>query len=323
VIVDSALYVGGRRQPGRFDTALSASVDRPDAFSWTGLFEPTKAEFHEIRRHVDLHDLVVEDALNAHQRPKLEQYDDDLFVVLRTATYLDAVEEVEFGELQIFVTRRAVLHVRHNAPSKLVGVRHALEQQPERLACGPGAVLHAIVDHVVDGYEPVVDGLEHDIREVERAVFTRVGGRNPVERIYVLMRNVLSVQDALTPLLAPLDALATRPFGVIHEDLREYFRDVHDHLAAVVQRVGTMHDLVTTILAANLTSVSVRQNEDMRKISAWVAIAAVPTMIAGVYGMNFEHMPELSSPWGYPFAIVLMSGVCIGLYRRFRSAGWL
>ena len=241
-------------------------MHRPDAFSWTGLFEPTKAEFHQIRRHIDLHDLVVEDALNAHQRPKLEQYDDDLFVVLRTASYVED-DEVQFGELQIFVTKRAVLHVRHNSPSKLVGVRQALERLPDRLACGPGSVLHAIVDHVVDDYEPVVDGLEKDVREVERAVFTRVGGGNPVEQIYVLMRNVLTVQDALTPLLGPLHALATQPFEVIHEDLQEYFRDVHDHLAAVVQRVGTMHDLVTTILAANLTSVSVRQNEDMRKIS--------------------------------------------------------
>jgi magnesium transporter len=294
----------------------------PDAFSWTGLFEPTKAEFNQIRRHIDLHDLVVEDALNAHQRPKLEQYNDDLFVVLRTASYVEH-EDVQFGELQIFVTKRAVLHVRHNTPSKLVGVRHSLEQLPERLACGPGSVLHAIVDHVVDDYEPVVDGLERDVREVERAVFTRVGGRNPIEQIYVLMRNVLSVQDALTPLLGPLDALATQPFQVIHEDLQEYFRDVHDHLAAVVQRVGTMHDLVTTILAANLTSVSVRQNEDMRKISAWVAIAAVPTMIAAIYGMNFDHMPELRWTWGYPLSILGMAIVCIGLYRKFRSSGWL
>ncbi|HEY5875864.1 MAG TPA: magnesium and cobalt transport protein CorA [Ilumatobacteraceae bacterium] len=322
MIVDSALYVCGRREPGRFDTAAAAAMRRPDAFSWTGLFEPTKAEFHQIRRHIDLHDLVVEDALNAHQRPKLEQYDDDLFVVLRTASYVEG-DEVQFGELQIFVTKRAVLHVRHNSPSKLVGVRQSLEQLPDRLACGPGSVLHAIVDHVVDDYEPVVDGLEKDVREVERAVFTRVGGGNPVEQIYVLMRNVLTVQDALTPLLGPLHALATQPFEVIHEDLQEYFRDVHDHLAAVVQRVGTMHDLVTTILAANLTSVSVRQNEDMRKISAWVAIAAVPTMIAGIYGMNFDHMPELRSTWGYPFAILLMAFVCVSLYRKFRSSGWL
>jgi magnesium transporter len=184
-------------------------------------------------------------------------------------------------------------------------------------------VLHAIVDHVVDDYEPVVDGLERDVREVERAVFTRVGGRNPVEQIYVLMRNVLSVQDALTPLLAPLDALARQPFQVIHEDLQEYFRDVHDHLAAVVQRVGTMHDLVTTILAANLTSVSVRQNEDMRKISAWVAIAAVPTVTGAIYGMNFDNMPELHTRYGYFVLLAVMLTLDLTLYRLFRRSGWL
>jgi magnesium transporter len=322
VIVDSALYVDGVRRPGRFDTADAAQL--PDhAFSWTGLFEPTKAEFDQIRRHVDLHDLVVEDALNAHQRPKLEQYGDALFLVLRTAKYLDTEENVEFGEIQVFVTPKAVLHVRHKAPSKLVDVRAQLERQPERLTCGPGAVLHAIVDQVVDGYEPVVDGLEQDVREVERQVFNRHLGDNPVERVYGLMRTVLSVQDALTPLVGPLADLTAKTFPTVHPSLREYFRDAHDHLVAVVQRVGTLHDLLTGILAANLTRVSIRQNEDMRKISAWVAIAAVPTMVAGVYGMNFDHMPELRSKWGYPLVLSIMFGACYGLYRKFKRSGWL
>jgi magnesium transporter len=323
MIVDSALYVDGVRRPGRFDTTDWRRDCGDDAFSWTGLFEPTKAEFDEIRRHIDLHDLVVEDALNAHQRPKLEQYDDALFVVLRTAKYLDDTEEVEFGEIQVFVTPHAVLHVRHNAPSRLTGVRQSLESRPELLRCGAGSVLHTIVDHVVDDYEPVVSGIEHDVRDVEREVFNRHAGQNPVERIYGLMRTVLLLQDALTPLLEPLHSLSSRRYSVVTDELREYFRDVHDHLTSVVQRVGTLHDLLTSILAANLTRVSIRQNEDMRKISAWVAIAAVPTMLAGVYGMNFEHMPELHSRWGYPFAVSVMVGTCFGLHRRFRKAGWL
>jgi len=323
VIVDSALYDNGVRRPGRFDTADSLATAEGGCFSWTGLFEPTKAEFDEIRRHVDLHDLVVEDALNAHQRPKLEQYGEALFLVLRTARYIDHLEDVEFGEIQVWITPRAVLHVRHNAPSKLVGVRASLEAKPERLSCGPGSVVHAIVDQVVDGYEPVVEGLEHDVREVEREVFNRHLGHNPVERVYGLIRTVLVLQDALTPLVGPLGDLSTKSYPTIDPALREYFRDAHDHLVSVVQRVGTLHDLLTGILAANLTRVSIRQNEDMRKISAWVAIAAVPTMIAGVYGMNFEHMPELGSSWGYPVTMLIMASACIGLYRKFKSSGWL
>lgn len=323
MIVDSALYVDGVRRPGRFDTSDATELAGTDSFSWTGLFEPTKAEFDDIRRHVDLHDLVVEDALNAHQRPKLELYGDALFLVLKTAKYLDNEENVEFGEIQVFVTPRAVLHVRHKAPSQMVEVRARLEKQPDQLRCGPGSVLHAIVDQVVDGYEPVVDGLEQDVREVEREVFNRQLGDNPVERVYGLMRTVLTVQDALSPLVAPLGDLSSKSFPTVHPSLREYFRDAHDHLVAVVQRVGTLHDLLTGILAANLTRVSIRQNEDMRKISAWVAIAAVPTMIAGIYGMNFDHMPELRSSWGYPIILLLMFGACFGLYRKFKSSGWL
>ena len=323
VIVDSALYVDGVRRPGRFDTTDWHTMSGDGSFSWTGLFEPTKAEFEQVRRHIDLHDLVVEDALNAHQRPKLEQYGDALFVVLRTAKYRTDVEDVDFGEIQVFVTPYAVLHVRHNAPAKLTGVRAALESNPDFLRFGSGAVLHAIVDHVVDQYEPIVSEIEKDVREVEREVFNRHTGVNPVERIYGLMRSVLLVQDALVPLLTPLDLLANRKYTVVADDLRQYFRDAHDHLAAVAQRVDTLHDLLSNILAANLTRVSIRQNEDMRKISAWVAIAAVPTMIAGIYGMNFEHMPELGSKWGYPAVLALMAGACTFLYHRFKAAGWL
>lgn len=323
MIVDSALYVDGVRRPGTFDTTQWHDVQGESTFSWTGLFEPTKAEFQQIRTHIDLHDLVVEDALAAHQRPKLEQYGDALFLVLKTARYKEPIEEVEFGEIQIFTTPNAVLHVRHNAPSRLTGVRSELESRPDLLCCGAGSVLHAIVDRVVDDYEPVVAGIELHVRQVEGQVFNRHAGANPIERIYGLMRNVLLLQDALTPLVIPLGALATRVYRVVHADTRQYFRDAHDHLQAIVQRVGTLHDLLTSILAANLTRVSIAQNEDTRKISAWVAIIAVPTMIAGIYGMNFEHMPELSSRYGYPMALAAMVVACALLYRAFKRSGWL
>jgi magnesium transporter len=323
VIVDSALYFDGVRQPGKFDTADWREQFGDHAFSWTGLFEPTKAEFEQIRLHIELHDLVVEDALNAHQRPKLEQYGDALFLVLRTAKYLPEIAEVDFGEIQVFVTPHAVLHVRHKSPSRLTGVRADLERRPDILCHGSGAVLHAVVDHVVDGYKPVVGEIESDVRAVEREIFDRSAGRNPVERIYGLMRTVLLVQDALVPLLAPLEALSSKQYAVVTDELRQYFRDAHDHLVAVAQRVDTLHDLLSSILAANLTQVSIRQNEDMRKISAWVAIAAVPTMVAGVYGMNFEHMPELRSRWGYPMVLGLMIGVCTWLHHKFKQSDWL
>ena len=278
MIVDSALYVDGRRRPGQFDTGAEDELPH-GSFSWTGLFEPTKAEFDQIRRHVDLHDLVVEDALNAHQRPKLEQYGDALFLVLRTAKYFDSEENVDFGEIQVFVTPRAVLHVRHKAPSKLVDVRARLEGQPDRLAFGPGSVLHAIVDQVVDGYEPVVDGLEQDVREVEREVFNRHLGDNPVERVYGLMRTVLIVQDALTPLVAPLGDLASKSFPTVHPSLREYFRDAHDHLVAVVQRVGTLHDLVSIDVSLSLAVRLSRLGPAMRSTVPSSSLSEKPPLV--------------------------------------------
>jgi len=266
---------------------------------------------------------VVEDAISAHQRPKLETYGDDLFFVLKTARYLDTVEEVEFGEIAVYLAPQAVLYVRHGAAAAMGDVWHQLEARPELMQQGTASVLYAVVDHVVDAYEPVILGLEQDVREVEHKVFADRVGQNPVARIYGLMRTVLQLQDALAPLASPLGSLAARPMAAVPADLRPYFRDVQDHLTQVVQRVDTLHDLLANILAANLTRVSIQQNEDMRRISAWVAIAAVPTMIAGVYGMNFDNMPELHSEHGYFVVIGLMATVCVLLYLRLRKSGWL
>jgi magnesium transporter len=323
VIVDSALYADGRRVEGRLALEhVPAACQRPDSFIWLGLYEPTKEEFESVRLAFNLHELAVEDAVKAHQRPKLEAYDDSLFLVLKTARYLDAEETVEFGEIQIFVGDHFLVHVRHGEATALSSVRRAVEARDDLLRCGPGAVLHAIVDHVVDDYGPVVAGLDKDIREVEFEVFTE-GVENPVERIYKLKREVLELRQAVLPLEDALDDIHTRKYEVIHEDIREYFRDVHDHALKIEEQVNTFSDLLTSILSANLTRVSVRQNEDMRKISAWVAIAAVPTMVAGIYGMNFENMPELGWEGGYPFVLVVMACACGLLYRFFRKSGWL
>jgi magnesium transporter len=323
VIVDSALYVDGRRTEGRLALDdVPAACLRSGAFVWLGLYEPTNEEFDAVRTAFGLHELAVEDAVKAHQRPKLEVYDDSLFLVLKTARYLDAEERVEFGEILVFVGESFIVHVRHGEATALSSVRQAVEARDDLLRCGPGAVLHAIVDHVVDDYGPVIAGLENDIGEVELEVFSE-RGHNPVQRIYMLKREVLELNQAAVPLEEALSALYQRKFEVIHEDIREYFRDVHDHVLKVVGRTGTFSDLLTSVLSANLTAVTVRQNEDMRKISAWVAIAAVPTMLAGIYGMNFEHMPELGWVAGYPLALGTMATACGSLYRLFRRSGWL
>jgi magnesium transporter len=323
MIVNCRVYEDGRRCPGEFtpETAAQASRDI-DAFVWIGLYEPTPDEFESVRREFSLHELAVEDAIKAHQRPKLERYGDSLFLVLKTARYVDAEEVVEFGEILLFVGARFLVAVRHGEASGLQQLRQSLEGRQEFLRLGPSAVLHAIVDRVVDDYVPVMQGVEADIEEVEEQVFS-LDRANPVERIYYLKREVLAFRRATAPLLIPLMQLSTQPLPHVCPEVRPYFRDVHDHLLRTNEQLDACRDLLTSVLEANLTQVSVRQNEDMRKISAWVAIAAVPTMIAGVYGMNFQHMPELSHPLGYPIVMGLIVFICVGLYVFFRRWNWL
>jgi magnesium transporter len=323
VIVDCAVYEDGQRQPGALSLdELGKACQRKNAFVWIGLFEPTADEFEAVQREFELPDLAVEDAIKAHQRPKLDVYQTCVFVVLKSARYIDETEAVELGEIQMFVGTDFIVHVRHGEASALTEVRRRIDQHHELLTGGPGAVAHAIVDKVVDDYLPVMSGLENDIREVEFQVFSE-SDENPVERIYKLKREVLELHEATVPLEDPLESLATRRYRWAQPELTDYFRDVHDHLLRIVERVATARDLLTSVLEANLTRVSVRQNEDMRKISAWVAIAAVPTMIAGVYGMNFEHMPELRWTIGYPLVVAFMVVVCGFMYRQFRKTGWL
>lgn len=323
MIVDCAVYQHGRRVPGEFtpEAAFRASRDE-DAFVWIGLHEPTPEEFEAVRHEFDLHELAVEDAIKAHQRPKLETYDDSVLLVLKPARYVDSEEVVEFGEILIFLGPGFIVVVRHGQTSGLQEVRRMLQARPDFLALGPSAVLHAIVDRVVDEYVPVVEGVERDIEEVEEAVFS-ADRTNPAERIYYLKREVLEFRRATAPLLNPLNSLATYPLPQVPEEVRQYFRDVYDHLLRVLERVDAFRDLLTSILEANLTQVSVRQNEDMRRISAWVAIAVVPTMIAGIYGMNFKNMPELESPFGYPAVMGFMLAACGSLYFFFKRQDWL
>jgi magnesium transporter len=323
MILDCAVYQDGRRGEGDLALIEAGSACKSDgAFVWIGVYEPSEEEFDAIAREFDLHELAVEDAVDAHQRPKLEQYGDTLFMVLKTIRYVEDTEEIEGGEILLFVDRDFVVTVRHGQASALGEVRRRCDARHDLLQHGPGAVLYAIVDRIVDDYEPVVHALEADIAEVEHEVFSPQRS-NLAERIYALEREVLEFHRAVTPLGRAVDQLANSEHELIDPELRAYFRDVHDHLLRIAGRVSSFRDLLSSILQANLTQVTVRQNEDMRKISAWVAIAAVPTLLAGIYGMNFKDMPELNSPLGYPTVIGIMALVCGTLYWRFRRSGWL
>jgi magnesium transporter len=264
----------------------------------------------------------VEDALHAHQRPKLETYGETVFLVLKTARYIDPDEIIQFGEILVFLGEDFIVTVRHGEASKLDGVRDDLETRPDLLAHGPGAVLHAIVDRVVDDYFPATAGLEEDIDEVENSVFS-AERTNPAERIYRLKRETQQFHHATTPLLDPMDRLTGGRVGQIHPEVQTYFQDVNDHLARITDRLDVLGDSLNSILQANLAQVTVQQNDDVRRISAIVAIIAVPTAIAGIYGMNFEDMPELKWNLGYPVVLGAMLLICLGLYRYFRRVGWL
>ena len=330
-LVDSAIYVDGRRlhSPKTLAGTYRMFRDEPGSMAWIGLYRPSEEQLLFLARQFALHELAVEDAIVAHQRPKLERYGDTLFVVLRPARYLDDAEEVDFGELHVFVGRDFVLTVRHSETPDLAVVRRRMESDPGLLARGPEAVLYAILDAVVDGYAPVVAGLQNDIDEIETEVFR--GEASVSRRIYELSREVVEFQRAARPLLRSLDALVAgfEKHG-IEEELRSYLRDVTDHATTVAERVDSFRQMLQDILTVNATLVTQAQNEEMKaqneevkKISAWAAILFAPTLIGTIYGMNFRRMPELHWYYGYPFALALMAAVCATLYLAFKRRRWL
>jgi magnesium transporter len=325
MIVDCAHYRDGARQhEGPLDVQRAAELARGDGddFVWLGLRDPSGEELDRIGATFGLHELALEDARKAHQRPKLEDYDDSFFIVLRTARYNDEREEVEFGEINLFLGRGYAIVVRHGEASDLTGARRRLEARPELLREGPGSVAWAVVDKVVDDYMPVVAGIDNDIQEVEEEVFATGRGES-TQRIYFLKREVIEFHHAVFPLLAPLESLERGAYPQIGEGLRRFVRDVADHARRVNEQVNAQRELLTSVLEANLALLSVRQNEVVKQISAWAAIIAVPTFIASVYGMNFEDMPELESPIGYPLALAAMALAVVLLHRFFRRVGWV
>ncbi|WP_327363199.1 MULTISPECIES: magnesium and cobalt transport protein CorA [unclassified Streptomyces] len=327
VIVDCAMYRDGRRSPAPEDLsdALDEARASGDAFLWIGMYEPTEEEFEHVSHEFRLHKLAVEDALTAHQRPKLEVYDDSLFVVLKPVTYDDDTDTVTAGELMLFIGDSFVVTVRHGEGAALAAVRQRLEQEPEVLRHGPTAVLYAVSDAVVDHYIEVAAELQADLEEVEADVFApqATDTKNTAARIYGFKRQVLEFRRATSPLLQPMDRLAFGNVPFVHEHAQPFFRDVADHLTKASEYIEGLDRLLSDALAAHLAQMGVRQNDDMRKISAWAAMAAVPTMVAGIYGMNFQHMWELRQPWGYPAVLLVMAGVCLGLHRMFKTRGWL
>ncbi|MDQ0778410.1 magnesium and cobalt transport protein CorA [Streptomyces aurantiacus] len=332
MIMDCAIYRDGHRTEGPEDLsdALDAARSYGDAFVWIGLYEPTEREFDLVTEEFGLHELAVEDALKAHQRPKLEVYDDSLFAVLKPVTYEPDSDTVSSGELMIFLGDSFVVIVRHGEGSPLKSVRGRLEKDPEMLRLGPTAVLYSIADATVDHYLEVATELQTDLEELEAEVFSPSdgGSRNIASRIYTFKRQILEFRRATGPLSLPLHRLAGSGVGgpavpFVHDRAQPFFRDVNDHLTRVNESVDALDRLVSDVLSAHLAQMSVRQNDDMRKISSWAAMAAVPTMIAGIYGMNFDHMPELHWVWTYPAVIALMAVLEVLLFRLFKQRGWL
>jgi magnesium transporter len=327
VIVDRAIYRDGRRAAEPRDlTDMDEACRDGEGIAWVGLYKPTEEEFAAVAREFGLHELAVEDAVKAHQRPKLERYGDTLFCVLLPARYDDAAESVEFGEVHVFAGPHFVVTVRHGEAPDLARVRRDMETRPDLLRRGPVAILHAIMDRIVDDYVPVVAGVENDIDEIEDEVF---GGSTSVSRrIYELSREVIAFQRATRPLPPMLERLMDEP-GVDDEE-RRYLRDVQDHALRIVEHGDAFRQLLQSILSVNLTletkaltEISNEQNEEVKKISAWAAILFAPTLVGTVYGMNFEHMPELRWTLGYPFALGLMLVLGFALYRLFKRRGWI
>ena len=321
--MDQAVYREGRRQPcSDLSDELAAVREAGQGWIWIGLKDPTDAEFDLVKDELQLHPLAVEDAVTGHQRPKLEVYDASLFVVVKPLRYIEATSDIETGEVMVFLGDRFVVTVRRGEAGPLAAVRRLIENDPVRLNLGPVAVLHGVMDAVVDNYDLIDSEIQDDMEGLEAGVFADERGSDAQE-IYALKREVLEFRRAALPLIEPARRLAEDTVPHVPEIARPFFRDVGDHLLRSVDHIESYDRLLSDILSAHLAQVSVRQNDDMRKISAWVAIAAVPTMIAGIYGMNFQHMPELSHEWGYPGALLLMLVVCTVLFRAFKRSGWL
>jgi len=323
MVVACAAYADGRRVADVPIEELDRWLDREGQFVWIGLNEPSEECLSKIQRVLGLHDLAIEDAHRAHQRPKVEEYGDSLFVVLRTVQRANGENETLFGETHVFVGPRYVVSIRHGSTQAYTEMRGRCEAAPALLKQGPGFVLYALMDCVVDRYFPVVDALEDQLGVLEDEIFEGRAGRDATERIYGLKRDLIGVKRGIAPMIEVCNRLARFGVGLIAEETRLYIRDVYDHALRINESIDNQRELLTSALEANLSLISVRQNDIMKQLAAWAAILAVPTMLAGVWGMNFKAMPDLELAFGYPLALALMAGTSTFLWSRFRRAGWL
>jgi len=322
-VIDCAAYCGGARVADLGIDQIRGALTRDDQFVWLGLYEPEQEVLRKVQQQFGLHDLAIEDAYNAHQRPKLELYEDAVFVVLRTAHLTPAPRHLEFGETHIFLGKNYVVTVRHGSLRSHIGVRQRCESTPHLLAKGPGYVLYALMDFVVDQYMPIVQHIEQEVEELEDVIFGMTDTGEATARIYQLKRDLLALRRTVTPLVEVCNRLMRFDLPHIPEDTRLYFRDVYDHIVRLNETIDAQRELLTTALEAHLSLMSHAQNEHMKRITAWAAMIAVPTMIAGVYGMNFKNMPELSWAYGYYTSLIVMVAACAGLYVGFKRSGWL
>ena len=320
-IVNCAAYCEGRRVANFEMGDICSALKAPDKFVWIGLHEPTTEMLVKLQREFDLHDLAIEDAHRAHQRPKIEAYGETLFIVLRTVQMKN--QKIELGETHFFLGRNFIITVRHGSSLAYTDVRTRCESTPHLLKKGPGFALYAIMDAIVDQYFPVIDSVSQELETLEEQIFDEKLRRDTTAQIYRLKHQLLDVKRSVSPLVDICNRLMRFDLKLIEEETRPYFRDVYDHAIRINEIVDNSRDLLSTALEANLSLISISQNEVSKKFAGWAAIIGIPTMVAGIYGMNFKYMPELDWPMSYPIVLIVTFGGCVALYIRFKRSGWL
>ena len=321
MLVNCVVYQNGRKLADIPKEDIHRYLNQPECFVWVALRDPLPEELNDLQREFGLHALAVEDAHHGHQRPKLEEYGDSLFAVMHTIEV--AGDELRVGELDVFVGKNYVLSVRSHSEQSFANVRARCEREPHLLKQGAGFVLYALMDAVVDHYFPVIDALEDELDEVEKRIFAGTPARANIEALYAIKQKLMVLKHAAGPLHEAAGKLYGGRVPEVCASTQEYFRDVYDHLFRINQSIDSLRDMVTTAISVNLSLITLQENETTKRLAAYAALVAVPTMIAGVYGMNFEHMPELRWAFGYPFTLAVMAGIDVYLFRRFRKAKWL
>ena len=321
MLINCVAYEGGKKLADIQPSEIHSYVNRPECFVWVAMFEPSSGELDAMQKQFDLPELAVEDARNGHQRPKIEEYGDALFAVLQIVEAVGT--ELNVGEVDVFVGRNYVLSVRSRTQHGFLGVRARSEREPELLKHGAGYVLYAITDSVVDRYFPVLDALEVELEEIERRIFSGQNNRAIIESLYGLKQKLMILKHATSPLLEAIGKLYGGRVPYQCSRLQEYFRDIYDHLVRLNQSIESLREMVTTAITVNLSLLTIQESEVTKRLAGYAALVAVPTMIAGIYGMNFQNMPELNWSFGYPVALAFMAGIDIYLFYRFRQAKWL